>query len=82
MRLSEKSAQKALRMTAFNGEGKEGSRGVTSESSTLCVVFEPFVREMIKLFKDNRVEQLGLSQSGRRRLDWPSICAAASLIPQ
>jgi hypothetical protein len=35
---------------------------------------------MIKLFKGNRVEQLGLRQSDRLSLDWASICAAVSAV--
>ena len=35
---------------------------------------------MIKLFKGNRVEQLGLRQSDRLSLDWPSIYAAVSAV--
>jgi putative transposase len=49
-------------------------------SASVLLGPEPFVREMIKLFKGNRVEQLGLRESDRLRLDWASICAAVSAV--
>jgi hypothetical protein len=49
-------------------------------SATVLLGSDAFVRQMIKLFRGNRHEQVGLRQSERLSLDWQMICAAVSTV--
>ena len=49
-------------------------------SATVLFGSEVFVRQMTKLLKGKRNEQLGLRQLERDSLDWPAICAAVATV--
>ena len=49
-------------------------------SATVLFGSDVFVRQMIKLFKGNRHEQIGLRQSERLSVDWQTICTAVSTV--